>query len=84
MPLPETPATNTYMGDVVYERAEALKEAVNHAREALCIRLDGPQEPHYKEAADYKEAVSAAEDAWRDFQVAAALAQRRIEQKEGA
>jgi hypothetical protein len=76
----DTPATNTFLGDAVHERAHALEEAVSRVRAGLCITLDGSQEVHYQEALeDYEEAVSEVRKEWQAFSTVMASAIQRIE-----
>jgi hypothetical protein len=62
------------LGDVVYDRARALKNAVSHVREFVCLGLDGP--PRWADEPEYKDALPKLERAWREFQETIAEAQR--------
>jgi hypothetical protein len=68
------------VGDAVYDRGQALKDAVEGVRERLCISLDGPREwagePEFE--AEKKEAVLKMLAAWRDFEGAVDEAQRIV------
>lgn len=70
------------VGDVVHDRSEVLRDAVDSIREFLCLSLDGPIEFVEEYPADEAAvAVPKLDKAWREFRQAVGDAQRLTDRR---